>query len=392
MENKNTEINKDILSVGRVIVDVIKAQIKGELYQFQENTDFSKIHKLSEKHRVTPLVAPSVIASDSAPDEMKAVFKKELFRSAARHTAQEKEAEELSGLFVKAGIKHCFLKGAKVSKYYDNPDMRFMLDMDVFIEPAKAEDAKKILIERGYEYENYEDAKDAGYVKKPFLNFELHKELKYDYDKGYDYYKGAFERMVISENGYTMNMTDEDFYVYILSHSAHHFESAGTGIKSIVDHYYLNKKLKPECDSEILEKALEETGLTVFNNKMDELIKCWFGDEPFNDAVNETTDYIILSGVFGTEANYYLSGIIRGEYTEKKSSYFLTRLFLPMSLMKKRYPILEKLPFLLPVMWVVRIFSSFTNRKKYSEEAKMVNSIDTEAKERQIEFLKRQGL
>ena len=60
--------------------------------------------------------------------------------------------------------------------------------------------------------------------------------------------------------------------------------------------------------------------------------------------------------------------------------------------MKKRYPILEKLPFLLPVMWVVRIFSSFTNRKKYSEEAKMVNSIDTEAKERQIEFLKRQGL
>lgn len=392
MENKNTEINKDILSVGRVIVNVIKAQIKGELYQFQENTDFSKIHKLSEKHRVTPLVAPSVIASDSAPDEMKAVFKKELFRSAARHTAQEKEAEELSGLFVKAGIKHCFLKGAKVSKYYDNPDMRFMLDMDVFIEPAKAEDAKRILLERGYKYENFEDAKDAGYVKKPFLNFELHKELKYDYDKGYDYYKGAFERMVISENGYTMNMTDEDFYVYILSHSAHHFESAGTGIKSIVDHYYLNKKLKPECDSEILEKALEKTGLTVFNNKMDELIKCWFGDEPFNDAVNETTDYIILSGVFGTEANYYLSGIIRGEYTEKKSSYFLTRLFLPMSLMKKRYPVLEKLPFLLPVMWVVRIFGSFTNRKKYSEEAKMVNSIDTEAKERQIEFLKRHGL
>ena len=392
MENKNTEITKDMLSVGRVLIDVIGAQIKGGRYKFNENTDFSKIYKLSEKHKVTPLVAPAVIDSDIASDEMKAIFKKELFRSAARYTAQEKEAEELSGLFVKAGIKHCFLKGTKVSKFYDNPDMRFMLDMDVFIEPGKAEDAKKILLERGYEYQNFEDAKDAGYIKRPFLNFELHKELKYDYDKGYDYYKGAFERMVISENGCTMNMTDEDFYVYILSHSAHHFESAGTGIRSVVDHYYLSKKLKPECDSGILQKSFEETGLTIFNAKMDELVECWFGDKPFNDAVNETTEYIILSGVFGTDTNYYLSGIIRGEYTEKKSSYFLTRLFLPMHLMKKRYPVLKKLPFLLPIMWVVRIFSSISNRKKYSEEAKMVNAVDKEAKDKQIEFLKQHGL
>ena len=125
---------------------------------------------------------------------------------------------------------------------------------------------------------------------------------------------------------------------------------------------------------------------------MDELIECWFCDKPFNDDVKETTDYIILSGVFGTEANYYLSGIIRGEYTEKKSSYFLTRLFLPLYLMKKRYPVLKNFPFLLPIMWVVRIFSSISNRKKYSEEAKMVNAVDKEAKDKQIEFLKRHGL
>ena len=141
MENKNTEITNDILSVGRVLIAVIRAQIRGEIYEFSEDTDFSKIHKLSERHKVTPLVAPSVIASANASDEIKAVFKKELFRCAARHTAQEKEAEELSELFVKSHIKHCFLKGAKVSKYYDNPEMRFMLDMDVYIEPGKAEEA-----------------------------------------------------------------------------------------------------------------------------------------------------------------------------------------------------------------------------------------------------------
>ena len=392
MENKNTEITNDILATGELIIGAIKSQITGGEYQFPEGTDFSKVHKLAERHKVTPLVAPSVIGSDSAPEQYKAVFKKELFRCAARHEAQTREAEELAALFAENKIKHCFLKGSKVSKYYDNPDMRFMLDMDVLVEKEKAEKAAELLVERGYVYDNYEDEKDAGYVKKPFLNFELHKELKYDYDKGYDYYKGVLERMIADTNGYSMNMTDEDFYVYILSHTAHHFESAGTGIKSIVDHYYLNKKLKPLCDEKILNKSLEDTGLTDFAKSMDRLSEFWFCDGKADENVKETADYIILSGVFGTQTNYYLSGIIKGDYTDKKSSYFLTRLFLPYTLMKKRYPILKKLPFLLPLMWVVRFLSALKDKEKYTKEASEINSVDNSAKDRQIEFLKRNGL
>ncbi|MBQ8182973.1 MAG: nucleotidyltransferase family protein [Clostridia bacterium] len=392
MENKNIEITKDILVTGKVLVSAIKAQLNGEKYEFPDDTDYSKLYKLSERHKVTPLVAPSVTASEKAPEEIRNVFKKELFRSAARHAAQQKEADELAGIFAQNEIKHCFLKGAKISRYYDEPDMRFMLDMDVYIEPGKAVKAAQILENRGYKYDNYEDAKDAGYVKKPFLNFELHKELKYDYDKGYEYYKGAFERMVTDSNGYTMNMTDEDFYVYVLSHTAHHFESAGTGIKSIVDHYYLKKKLKPLCNADILEKALNDTGLTEFSNSMDNLSDFWFGDGCVNENVRETAEYVILSGVFGSQTNYYLSGIIKGDYTEKKSSYFLTRLFLPFYLMKKRYPILKKAPFLLPIMWVVRWISAIKGTKKYADEAKTIGSVDEDAKNRQIEFLKRNGL
>ncbi len=392
MENKNTEITNDVLTTGELIINAIKGQLIGEVYTFPENTDFGKIHKLAEKHKITPLVAPSVIASSTAPEQFKNIFKKELFRCAARHEAQDREAKELAVIFAENKIKHCFLKGTKVSRYYDNPDMRFMLDMDVLVEKEKSKKAAELLVERGYEYDNYEDEKDAGYVKKPFLNFELHKELKYDYDKGYDYYKGALERMTADENGYSMNMTNEDFYVYILSHTAHHFESAGTGIKSIVDHYYLNKKLKPLCDEEILKKSLEETGLKDFAKSMDRLSDFWFSDGESDEVVKETADYIILSGVFGNQTNYYLSGIIKGDYTEKKSSYFLTRLFLPYKLMKKRYPILKKLPFLLPLMWIVRLFSALKDKEKYTQEASNINSVDTSAKDRQIEFLKRNGL
>lgn len=391
MENKKNE-TADVLEVGRVLISAVSSQINGETYRFSENTDFEKLYKLAERHKVTSFVAPSVIACEVASEEIKKLFKKELFRCAARHTAQEKETAELSKLFSEHSIKHCFLKGTKVSRYYDNPDMRFMLDIDVYVESAGVEDAKNILLKRGYEYTNSEDDKDIGYTKKPFLNIELHKELKYDYDKGYDYYKGAFERMLASDDGFAVSMTDEDFYVYILSHSAHHFETAGTGIRTVIDHYYLSKKLKPQCNTAVLQKALEETGLSVFDEKMSELSRCWFDGEKPNEFVEETTDYIILSGVFGSGVNHYLSGIIRGDYTEKKSSYFLNRIFLPLYLMKNRYPILKKFPFLLPIMWAVRIISSFSNRKKYTDEAKAVNSVDKAEKDKQIEFLRRNGL
>ncbi|MBO5065041.1 MAG: nucleotidyltransferase family protein [Clostridia bacterium] len=391
MENNKSEISRDVLKTGRIIVDAVKCQLNGSVYEFPEDADFKKIYKLSERHKVTPLVAGAVVSCTSADEDVKKVFRKELFRCAARYSAQEKEAEELTAVFVEQKIRHNFLKGMKVAGFYDNPDMRFMLDMDVYIEPSKVNEVKKILKKRGYVYDNYEDEKDAGYVKKPFLNFELHKELKYDYDKGYEYYKGAFERMVTEENGYTMNMTNEDFYVYILSHAAHHFEKAGTGIKTVVDHFYLKRKLKPLCDGALLKDSLEKTGLSVFSDRMDALSEYWFGNAQGDDSLEEMGEYIILSGVFGNETNDYLSGIMRGDYTEKKSSYFLSRLFLPYKLMKKRYPILIKLPFLLPLMWVVRFFSALSNKDKYTHEAQNINSVDSGLKEKRAEFLKKNG-
>lgn len=392
MENKNTEITNDILNTGRILVGALKAQLNGEEYAFPENTDFQKLHKLSERHKVTSLIAQSVVKCDFAPEKAKSVFQKEAFRCAARYAAQEQEMRELTEIFSEAGIKHCFLKGTKVARFYDAPDMRFMLDMDVYVEPGKFDDAEKILSDRGYELNNFEDEKDKGMVKKPFLNIELHKELKYDYDKGYDYYKGAFQRMESSDGGFALNMTKEDFYVYILSHTAHHFESAGTGIKSIVDHYYLKNRLKPLCDGEKLNGDLEKTGLRVFSDKMDELADYWFADGEKTADVEETADYIILSGVFGNEVNYYLSGIIKGDYGEKKSSYFLKRLFLPYRLMKDRYPILKKMPFLLPFLWVVRFFASLSKSRDISDEMRTINAVAEDAKDNQINFMKKHGL
>lgn len=382
---------QDIINIGAILIDAIKAQITGCDFQFPESTDFQKLYKLAQNHRVTSMVAPSVMKCSFADAKIKGAFSKELFKCAARYTAQSKEQEELSLEFSKAQIKHCFLKGAKVSAFYDNPDARFMLDMDLYVEKDKFAQAEKILVERGYECNSNADDKDTGYIKKPFLIVELHQELKYDYDKGYDYYKGAFERMVTSD-GFNMNMTNEDFYVYILSHTAHHFETAGTGIKTIVDHYYLKNKLKPQCNKEILDKALSDIGLTQFNEKIENLCSFWFEEGESSDLTKQMSDFIILSGVFGNETNNYLSGVAQGRLEDNSNSYFLKRLFPPLKTMAYRYTILKKMPILLPVCWLVRILFAFFDRNRISQETKTVVSADSSKKQAQKNFLEDMGL
>lgn len=391
IKSGDNEKTQAVINVGDILINAIKAFITNEEFEFPESTDFKALYNLAHNHRVTALVAPVVINSKTANAQVKGIFSKELFKNSARATALEKEIRDISAEFSKEKIPHCFLKGSKVSQYYDNPDCRFMLDMDLYIDSGHFESAEKLLFDRGYEVSDNENDKDKAYKKAPFYILELHKELKYDYDKGYEYYKGAFRRMK-SSDGFAMNMTDEDFYVYILSHTAHHFETAGTGIKSIVDHYYLSKKLRPECDTDILEKALDEIGLSVFEKKLDKLCGFWFGNAEADSLTKEMSDYIILSGVFGNETNNYISGIIRGEYSGDAQSYFLRRLFPSLKTMRVRYPILKKAPVLLPLFWGIRIVSSLVNPNRLTNETKMVLSSEASEKEKQMQFFNNMGL
>lgn len=389
---KDSAITAEIISVGKVLTDIIKADLAGNEFSLPADVDFVRLYNLCEIHRVTPLTAKAVLECDFAPQEIKAKFKKELFKTAMRYESQQKERLELTEELTKRGIRHCFLKGHKLSRYYPAPEQRFMLDMDVWVEPDKISSAEEILIDRGYQACSFADDKDIGYIKKPFLNVEIHKELKYDYDKGYEYYKGAFDRLQTVENTCEMNMTNEDFYVYILSHCAHHFETAGTGIRNVLDHYYLNKKLKPLCNEATLEENLKATGLSEFCKRMDSLSDFWFANGTGDESLQEMADYIVLSGVFGNETNHYLSGILRGDYSESKSSFVLSRAFPPVSKLKDRYPVLKKAPFLLPFIWLLRIVSALLGKKAYKDEIKTANSVTDDEKQIFASFIRKNGL
>lgn len=390
--NESTEQQKtaSCLDTGRKLIKIIDGIINNKKADIPEDTDFLRVMKLAYAHRISGMVA---YCADkyNLPEETKSRFNQELFKTAARHTAQEREVEELSKDFSNQKIEHCFLKGLKISSLYDVPEMRFMLDIDVYVNPEKFQDAIKVMENRGYEKISL-DEKDCSLSKKPFLNVDLHRELKYDFDLGYDFYKNVYERLIPVENSYEKRMTKEELYVYLLSHTAHHFATAGTGIKSVIDHYYIMKNLVPECDENILNEYLKESGLEDFNEKFSKLTKVWFMGEESDTVTEQMADYIILSGAYGTDINYYVNGVLRMGMSENKKNYFLKRLFPDYETMCYRYPVLDNKKILLPVFWGVRILSSVSSAGRIKNEASGISSVDEINKNKQEEFLKNVGL
>ncbi|HZK21890.1 MAG TPA: nucleotidyltransferase family protein [Oscillospiraceae bacterium] len=353
--------------------------------------DMEKVFRLANAHKIANLAAYSVMRLDGADKEILKKFKTELFKVAQREVSQEVELKKIEKCFDKEKIEYSVLKGKEIAKFYPSTDMRFSLDMDIYISRENADKAAEIMLSLGYEQQGVKGAKDMAFVKKPNLTAEIHFELNYESDRTYDYFKKLPQRLVkVDGSANRLKMTDEDLFIYVTGHAAHHFLVAGTGIKSIIDDFILRKELLPFCDMHYIEKELKSAGIFEFSQNIKALGDFWFGDGKKTEFMEELELYIFKSGVFGTDELYYVNAM--SPQRKKDGSrflYIIERMFLPYTSMTYLYPILKKAPFLLPLFWVVRLFKVFKNTKDVSTEvAKIRNVSDSEVEQRNNFFEK----
>lgn len=87
------------------------------------------------------------------------------------------------------------------------------------------------MVSRGYEVEAFDRGNHDVYEKKPVYNFEMHTSL---YGAGHHnewitYYDRIKDRLHPIGNRFEYRFTDEDFYVYIMTHTFKRFDGSGTG-------------------------------------------------------------------------------------------------------------------------------------------------------------------
>ena len=193
-----------------------------------------------------------------------------------------------------------------------------------------------------------------------------------EYPEAYTYYKNIKERLIKDDSnlcGY--HMTNEDFYIYCINHMYKHFSKAGTGLRSLLDIYIINKSIGQTLDRGYISRELEYFGVRDFESKTRQLAEKVFSFQPLTDSDKAELALYTDSGTFGSVENLVVRSLKNEGSKHTKQRYIRRRVFPNEGHLKLYYPVVYRHRVLYPLLVVYRPFKGLiTQRKKLFGEIK----------------------
>lgn len=356
-----------------------------------QDPSYTEILKLADSHAVTSLLYPALKKQLPMGDPLLAGMKKQSFSAATRESIQSKELGQIFAACKEQQIPVLPLKGCVIKALYPYPELRFMSDADLLIREEDGKKMREIMEGLGHRFHKVDAGDTDVYVSPLHMNYEIHRGLE---GEGFSESSRRFTGKLLElarpgkENPYLLELSPEDHYVYILCHFIKHFIYGGVGVRQLADLFICYNGWKPE--KEKLESLLRELELTEFHHRLKALWNYWFSGAVPDPVTEELGSYILHSGVFGNEAQRSTDRLLS---EGQGKSYVFARLFPPYKVMKGYFPVLKKVPFLLPIFWVWRgIRGVLFRRDKLKFELKAMANTDDESLDQRRSFYHQCGL
>ena len=295
-------------------------------------------------------------------------FLQKLWQRYLRHTLQSERqmaaVNQVLHLFAENGIDCLPLKGCVMKSLYPSGELRVMGDADILIRQEQYDRIRPLVEEMGFRQVR-ESLYDYEWQRED-LYLEPHKSLISPAEKDLYALLGTGWEKAVCEEGNRYVLSPEDTFLFLFAHMTKHYRNCGIGSRHMVD-LYVYRRANPGMDENYLETAMEKLGLLEFYRNILRLLDCWFSDGPEDSVVTFITEYVFSGGSFGlqeygvhTEAARKSGGADRVRGSRRKT--LLRTVFPDRRTMAKHYRILEKLPALLPILWVYRWFEVLLRR------------------------------
>lgn len=342
-----------------------------------EEISWKAIYAFAKRHSVTALAFYALRArKDELPSALAEEWEEQNAKLLAKYINQEHELAHLCSIFEQKHIPYMPLKGSCIRQFYPSPEMREMCDLDILVQQESEEQTHEIMLANGYSYiASHTTSHNREYHKAPFLNVEIHTAL---YPQEYAesaYFNDVWTRAERCEGSFAYRLSWNDFFVFAIAHTYKHYYLMGTGIRSVLDVYMMQKVLGEQLNEDYIRAELKKLSMLTFYETISELAKSWFSPEhPVQfDAVEEMGHNILCGTTYGINQgavqNAVAGYMLRGKSAfGAKMSVARRKAFPSLAFMKSMYPVLEKTPLLLPLCWAARWFRIlFTKPKKISE-------------------------
>lgn len=346
----------------------------------QEDVDYSALLSLAKKHQVYNIIFPLIKDDPSVPEEQKQAFRNYHMSELTRMIAINNERSNIFDELDEKGIKYMPLKGLIIKNYYPKESMRQMSDNDILFDSNFRDDVASIMKANGYKTtatgENSDD-----YHKAPYSTFEFHRTLFYNLHDFCPTFDGLWDRATADdERPFMYHMGLDDVYIYSVCHMYKHFSTAGCGVRFLADHYLFLKKENDKLNWDYINSFFEKYNISEYEKSSRLLAFKLFDEKELDDEDIKLFETYINFGIYG-DGNIQLGNDIEkladgGSINKAKKKYIFSRLFPPKAKMIADHRILEKHPYLLPFMYIYRLFRGLFNSKKTLSEVKRINDID----------------
>ncbi len=271
--------------------------------------------------------------------------------SVTQQIQQDYYRDEIFKQLRNAQIPYMPLKGELLRHLYPLPYLRFSCDVD-FLYPQKyREQVNSILKKFGFEHSKRESTNDS--FMQGAVHIEPHFALNDQVEQYETYYADVWSHLH-SGDGLLFHFTDEDFYINYLLHTYKHFILGGAGIRSVID-VWLFRKAHPSMDEEYLRSQFQQLKINNFVQQYERLGRVWFEEQIGDSDTNLLSKYLFDGGAYGTlEQGASIQLLQTGNKRTTRFRYFWNRVFLPYTLLRRQYPVLKKLPILMPFCQVAR--------------------------------------
>lgn len=388
------ETSNGLSKIDEHLIYLISCALRGTEVkaEFIDEIDLVGLFVLAQKHSVAAMVCMALEKTDAFEQADRAVKKRWLDaknNAVRKNILLDADRQILMDEMENAGIRHMPLKGSILKDWYPQYGMREMTDIDIFFDETKREQVKDIFLRHDYSVYAFNKSNHDVYLKPPVYNFEMHANL-FDEKNSKDItakYRGIEQKLISDDNKkFRFRFTQEDFYVYLITHAFKHYNFSGTGIRTLVDIYVMNQKIGSAMDRGYVRKELQILGVEAFEKNSRDLGEKIFCDVPISQislTAEERTMLQHCMGV-GTYGSFErsINGTLRSIQKDKepitgftKVKYCMKRLFPGREWCKNNYPFVYRHPCLLPFFWIWRCIKKIPiSKKKIQKEISAIRA------------------
>lgn len=338
----------------KLLMQALRSAVTEHTAQVPSDVDWKEFLRFVKIHNVEALVC-SGLKGQQLPEDVRASLQAAYHHAIFRDAQLEHIKNRLQTLLTEAQVPHIFLKGAVLKHHYPIPALRTMTDLDILVYTRDYKKIDQVAQNLGGTRfagdGNHRNFLFPGNVKVEFHPNLLHHAtpVATAVNPGWQYAR--------QDSAGTAKLTEEGFYLSILCHMAEHFVTSGIGVRFVLDVWVFHNLRGQPVDRSFVEAELKRFGLLEFVQNIEQLSRVWFDGEPTTPEMEELGEYILTSGIHGTQSREMLNAL---SMSGGRAGALWKKAFYPRQELEDRYPWAKGRSWLLPAAWVARAVRAVT--------------------------------